>query len=286
MAEKRMFAKHIIDSDMFLDLSATAQNLYFHLAMRADDDGFINSVKKIMRVVGAQQNDIELLIYKSFIIPLESGVCVVKHWRIHNYLRSDRYKETLYKKEKELIELDIDNTYMLKKGDSGIPVGIPTVYQRSTNGLPAVDKRLTQYSIDKYSLDQYSLDKYSLDKKKEKKEKKIDNVLQMINDLEVSHSLKNAYLDYYNYRQEIKKKLTVLAFERILKKYEKWGYDNELIIKSIENSIDNSWTGLFEIQKSQAKKQEKTATGNIFLDMLEQKKDDNIIKKDFFEMEE
>ena len=88
MAERRMFAKTIIDSDAFLDMPLSSQALYFHLNMRADDDGFVNSPKKIQRLIGCTDDDFKLLIAKSFIIPFESGVVVIKHWRINNYIRS------------------------------------------------------------------------------------------------------------------------------------------------------------------------------------------------------
>lgn len=94
-----MFAKTIIDSDAFLDMPLSAQALYFHLSMRADDDGFINNPKKIQRMIGASDDDCKLLIMKQFIIPFESGIVVIKHWRIHNYIRSDRKKSTNYIEE-------------------------------------------------------------------------------------------------------------------------------------------------------------------------------------------
>ena len=109
MAERRMFAKTIIDSDAFLDMPPTTQLLYFHLSMRADDDGFVNKPKSVMRMIGATQGDIEMLIIKKFIIPFESGIVVIKHWKIHNYIRNDRYTETKYKEEKALLMLDENN---------------------------------------------------------------------------------------------------------------------------------------------------------------------------------
>lgn len=111
MAERRMFAKTIIDSDAFLDMPVTARLLYYDLAMRADDDGFINSPKKIMRIIGASQDDLSILIAKKFIIPFESGVVVIKHWRIHNYIAKDRYNETKYKEEKATLTLDENRAY-------------------------------------------------------------------------------------------------------------------------------------------------------------------------------
>jgi len=113
MAERRMFSKSIIDSDNFLDLPATTQNLYFHLGMRADDDGFVNNPKKILRIVGSNEDDLKLLFVKNFVIPFDSGICVIKDWKIHNYIQKDRYKETLHIDEKQYLGLDAKNSYML-----------------------------------------------------------------------------------------------------------------------------------------------------------------------------
>ena len=91
MAERRMFAKSIIDSDSFLDMPLSTQALYFHLAMRADDDGFVNNPKRIQRMIGSSDDELKVLIAKQYILPFESGVVVIKHWRIHNYIQKDRY---------------------------------------------------------------------------------------------------------------------------------------------------------------------------------------------------
>jgi hypothetical protein len=111
MAERRMFAKTIIDSDAFLDMPQSTQLLYFHLSMRADDDGFINKPKSIMREVGCKDDDLKILASKKFLIPFESGVVVIKHWKIHNYIAKDRYTETKYKNEKAKLILDENNSY-------------------------------------------------------------------------------------------------------------------------------------------------------------------------------
>lgn len=100
MAERRMFSKVVIDSDTFLDMPLSAQALYFHLSMRADDDGFVNNPKRIQAYVGASTDDLKILLAKHFLIPFESGVVVIKHWKVHNYIQKDRYKETYYQKEK------------------------------------------------------------------------------------------------------------------------------------------------------------------------------------------
>ena len=113
MAERRMFAKTIIDSDAFLDMPLSAQALYFHLSMRADDDGFVNNPKKIQRMIGSTNDDYKLLIAKSFVLEFESGVIVIKHWRINNYIQKDRYKETVYTEEKDLLTLKDNGAYTL-----------------------------------------------------------------------------------------------------------------------------------------------------------------------------
>lgn len=123
MAERRMFAKTIIDSDAFLDMPLSAQSLYFHLSMRADDDGFINNPRKIQRMIGGSDDDLKLLVAKNFIIPFESGVVVIKHWKIHNYIRNDRYKETVYQEEKAMLSVKENSSYTL---------GIPDGYQMET----------------------------------------------------------------------------------------------------------------------------------------------------------
>lgn len=111
MAERRMFAKTIIDSDTFLDMPLSTQALYFHLSMRADDDGFINNPKKIQRMIGCCDDDLRLLIVKGFIIPFESGIVVIKHWKIHNYIQKDRYKPTIYQEEKSMLEAKENKEY-------------------------------------------------------------------------------------------------------------------------------------------------------------------------------
>ncbi|WP_084276881.1 DnaD domain protein [Anaerovibrio sp. RM50] len=110
MAERRMFAKDVIDSDNFLDMSLTTQALYFHLAMRADDDGFVNNCKRIQRMIGCSDDEMKMLIAKKYIIPFESGVIVIRHWKIHNYIRKDMYHPTKHVAEKNLIELN-DGVY-------------------------------------------------------------------------------------------------------------------------------------------------------------------------------
>ena len=120
-----MFAKTIIDSDYFLDMPISARLLYYDLGMRADDDGFVNSPKKIMKMIGATNDDMNILIMRKYVIPFDNGIVVIRHWRINNYLRKDRYNETQYVEEKSMLEID-KGKYNLQEQD-GIPSGIPTV---------------------------------------------------------------------------------------------------------------------------------------------------------------
>lgn len=138
MAERRMFAKTIIDSDVFIDMPISARLLYYDLGMRADDDGFVNSPKKIVRMIGASQDDLNVLISKNFIIPFDSGVVVIRHWKINNYIRNDRYRETIHKQEKKNLIVDDNGVYS---------IGIPN----NAQGYP-------QYSIGKDRLDKDSIE--------------------------------------------------------------------------------------------------------------------------------
>lgn len=129
MAERRMFAKKITESDAFLDMPSSTQALYFHLNMSADDDGFVNNPRKIQRMVGSSDDDFKLLIAKSFVITFDSGIIVIKHWKMHNYIQKDRYKPTDYIEEKSMLELKKNKAYTLNvsKTDTesiqDVPVG-------------------------------------------------------------------------------------------------------------------------------------------------------------------
>ena len=131
MAERRMFTQKIVDSDAFLDMPLSSQVLYFHLAMRADDDGFVNNPKKITRYIGAAEDDLKLLLAKRFILGFESGVIVIKHWRMHNAIKKDRYHPTEYKDEMSMLELKGNNAYTER---SEIPSLPPAEPEWSTNG--------------------------------------------------------------------------------------------------------------------------------------------------------
>lgn len=104
MAQRRMFSRKITESDQFLDMPMSAQVLYFHINMQADDDGFVGNAKTIKRMIGASDDDLKLLIAKQFLIPFETGIVVIRDWKIHNYIQKDRYSETFYQHEKAQLE--------------------------------------------------------------------------------------------------------------------------------------------------------------------------------------
>ena len=114
MAEKRMFSSNVIDSDAFLDMSPTARLLYYDMGMRADDDGFIDSPKKIMRIIGASDSDLKELIDNGFVLRFDSGVIVIRHWYVNNRVRRDTYHETIYTEEKSRLLLEKNNVYQLR----------------------------------------------------------------------------------------------------------------------------------------------------------------------------
>ena len=139
-----MFTKKIIDSDAFLDMPLSAQALYFHLNMRADDDGFINNPKKIQRFTGSSDDDLKLLLAKRFVLAFESGVVVIKHWRMHNLLRKDRYHPTQYQEELKRLEVKANGSYTDNKIEV-LPDWHPTGTQLAPEdsiGKDSIDKNI------------------------------------------------------------------------------------------------------------------------------------------------
>ena len=124
MAQKRMFDKTITNADEFIEMPISSQVLYFHLSMNADDDGFINNWKGIMRMIGTKEDDLKVLIAKQFIIPFDSGVIVIKHWRINNFLRKDRHVNTKFQKELSMLDTNDSQEYVWL-----------------TSGQPSIDKK-------------------------------------------------------------------------------------------------------------------------------------------------
>lgn len=166
MPEKRMFTKKITESDAFLEMPLSTQCLYFHLNMFADDDGFVNSPKRVMRTIGASEDDLKLLIAKAFILVFENGVIVIKHWRMHNTLQNDRYHPTDYQEEFAMLGLKDNKAYTWKQNGNILE---------------------TEHNITKHNLTKHRLGEYK-------------NVLLSDEDLE---KLKNEIPDYEKYIEKI-----------------------------------------------------------------------------------
>lgn len=151
MAQRRMFNKAITNNDNFLEMPDSSQNLYFHLSMNADDDGFVDNWKSIMKMTGHKEDDLKILISKQYVIPFESGVIVIKHWKLNNYLQNDRKKPTIY--QEELLSLNSDNN---------------NVYNLDTTCI---------HSIGKYSIEENSIEKKKINKKKKNAFGKYERVM-------------------------------------------------------------------------------------------------------------
>ena len=142
MADKRMFSSKIIDSDAFIEMSPMARLLYFNLSLHADDDGFTNSARREMKIVGAQDSDLNELVDKRFVIRFDSGVVAIKHWRINNTIRSDRYKATTYTDEKSLLTIEPNGAYTIKSEVNNN--GIPSDNHKNIDGIPSDNQCVPQ----------------------------------------------------------------------------------------------------------------------------------------------
>lgn len=248
MAERRMFAKTIIDSDAFLDMPLSTQALYFHLSMRADDEGFINNPKKIQRMVGASEDDLKLLIAKNFIIPFESGIVVIKHWKIHNYIRGDRIKDTVYVDEKQLLEIKENGSYTI----------LSDICQ--TDDRQMTDRcqhRLGKVSIDKDSIGK---DKSGQQADKGTKPSELTNQFkEMVNESELSDGLKDILKEWIDYKKDIKKPYkTERGFKQLLTIVinHSHTYPDQAIIDVINYSMSNEYQGIVWDKLGKAKQKD------------------------------
>jgi hypothetical protein len=215
-----MFAKTIIDSDLFLDMPQSSQLLYFHLSMRADDDGFINNPKSVMRNVRCNEDDLKLLIAKQLLIPFDTGIVVIKHWKIHNYIRNDRYKQTKCIDEFNQISTDDNNIYNL---------GIPNVNQVTTKQIPNGDNLDTQVRLGKVSIGKDS----------------INNIVKLYTS---NDELANTIKYFIDMRNKLKKAMTIRAIELMLKKLDRLAKTDEEKINILNQSILGSWTDIYAIK--------------------------------------
>lgn len=248
MANKAIFSKTIIDTDAFLEMPATTQNLYFHLNMHADDDGFIGNPKRIGRMIGASDDDFKILIAKKFIIVFESGVIVIKHWRIHNTLSKMRYKETSYLDEKSQLLIKENNAYSL---DEGKPLDDSRLVEMGKRQVRrTVDEQETNLSKDKLSKDKTSKDKLSEDKPSKKKSAKAD-LNGMINSFTENEELREALKAFLDMRKSIKKPIqTEYAFKLALNKLKQLSDIDSVRIEIVNQSVEHNWRTFYSVQNS------------------------------------
>ena len=169
MASRRMFTDKIIESDAFLEMPLSTQALYFHYCMNADDDGFVANPTRIQRMIGAAMDDDRVLLAKGFMISFETGIKVVKHWLMHNLIRKDRYRETVYLEEKSMLYVKDNGSYTVDKNQ-----GAPAL---ATKWQPNGNQRLPQYSIGKDSIGKDSIGEDTVRKKERNIEKEISNTV-------------------------------------------------------------------------------------------------------------
>ena len=237
MAERRMFAKSIVLSDAFLDMPLSARCLYFTLGMLADDDGFVGSPKGIMRQCGASQDDMVVLLQKRFILAFESGVIVIKHWRMNNYLQSDRHKKTTYIDELETLEIDNKGAYTERK-ESMYTKCIQNVYTgKDSIGKDSIDKDI--YGAEAPVRSKKTVKVYSED-----------------------NSLNEAIKDFIAHRKALKKPMTDKAVDLFLKKLDKMADTSDLKIALINNAIEHGWLSVYPL-----KDEEKKETGTLVFDI-------------------
>ena len=229
-----MFTKKITESDAFLDMPSSTQMLYFHFSMNADDDGFVNNPKKIQKMCGASDDDFKLLIVKSFIILFDSGIIVIKHWKMHNYIQADRYRPTDYVEEKSMLGIKSNKAYTLdvSKMDT----------ECIHNGYIGKD------SIGKVSIDKNSIVKNIKEKDIDKSISKKKTVYYPDDEM-----LESAFQEYLTMRKKIKKPIcTEMALHRAMNTIEKLSKgDNDLAVKILNQSVDHCWQGLFELKDNE-----------------------------------
>ena len=262
MAERRMIAKSIVFSDDFLDMPLSSRCLYFTLLTIADDDGFINNPKSIIRQCGASNDDLRLLIAKSYIIPFESGVIVIKHWKMHNYIKSDRYKETLYKDEKSHLTTLKDKSYALKNDEPTEPLKNEQCLQNGTEVEPQVRVRVRgrdRVSINNPPISPLKGESGEVKKTKAEKEPKGKAIYS-----DLPKELKDTMIDFESMRTKMRKPLTDRARKLLITKLTKLASDDsgnidtQLAVKIVEQSLEHGWLSFFEVKTDNSGYQGKT----------------------------
>lgn len=253
MAERRMFAKTIVTSDAFLDMPASTRCLYFLLGMVADDDGFVNNPKSIMRQAGATTDDMNLLIAKRFILTFQSGVVVIKHWCIHNTIQKDRYKETKYLEEKSLLILDGNKAYT--EADSAL-------YPECIQDVSNAD---TQVRLGKDKLGEVRVGKGN-------KETTHDLLQRLLPDYVIPMVLQAKMTEWITYKTERKEQYKEQGMKSLLRQIETncVQYGDQAVCDLIDDSMANGWKGIIfdRLKQKHQGRQSAAKSSNPFLDMM------------------
>ena len=273
MAERRMFSKTIIDSDAFLDMPASTQALYFHLSMRADDDGFINAPRKIQRMVGASEDDLKLLIAKRFIIPFDSGIVVIKHWKIHNYIQKDRYHPTVYQDEMALLEVKENNAYSL--ADTSDTACIQAV--SSADIQVRIDEDSVELSQDRIGecIEPPAAASPTSHSKKETASELFNRLLP---EYSFSEELRGKLVEWMQYKSERRESYKETGLKSLLRQVENNAqrYGDQALCELFDLSMSNGWKGIIfdklEEDKKKVQRDNRSQTSNIFFEMLQEEK--------------
>ena len=252
MARRRMFSLDVVDTDKFMDMPPTTQNLYFHLGMRADDDGFVSSPKKVAMICGSCATDLQLLVSNDFIIPFENGVILITDWKANNYLRKDRYTESRFKEYLDTVEVDNDK-YIVAASSTSLTCGIPkdnqTVDKRHTDGCRRLGKDRIELGKDRVELGKDS--KSTMDRSASEKDVENQNVKDRKHD-QIKYSddpeLDEAIHEFIKFRKGIKKPMSDRAITLMINKLESLSHDKREQVQILNQSIMQGWTGLYALK--------------------------------------
>ena len=245
MARRRMFRLDVVDTDKFMDMPPTTQNLYFHLGMRADDDGFVSSPKKVAMICGSCATDLQLLVSNDFIIPFENGVILITDWKANNYLRKDRYTESRFKEYLDTVEVDNDK-YIVAASSTSLTCGIPkdnqTVDKRHTDGCHRLGKDRIELGKDSKS---------TMDRSASGKDVENQNVKDRKHD-QIKYSddpeLDEAIHEFIKFRKGVKKPMSDRAITLMINKLESLSHDKHEQVQILNQSIMQGWTGIYPLK--------------------------------------
>lgn len=256
MADRRMFTKKVTDDDNFLTLSSSAQALYLHLSMAADDDGFCNQVSVSMFKAHASVQDLEALLDKRFLYQFENGVIVIKHWRMANALRKDRYTPTAFQEEMKKLGLKGNGAYTMDT------LGCHMVATRLPDGCHSIGKD----RIDKVSIDKDSKERTDTKVSARKKESTASSYESILSESGLDETVIPVVWDFIKMRKLIKAPMTDKALSLMISKLKTLNNDPEAQIAILNQSIENSWKGIFPVEQEKRKGNGRTDVAFAIID--------------------